>query len=235
MRDDGDRQRAASAIAEGDAILVMLVLTQGGSDLSTLRRTQRQLVAGAEALTPPPGVPDFFVKELVFPYAQGFATVLGAFERGGWPAVDALLESPPATTAQLLHPQQTPASGRLGNDALPQTPQGWTTVLTDTLGEWALATWLGRRVADDEAARLAAGWDGDRAKLIVRPDGRWALALAVRCRGPAAADRLGAAFEKHLPGLLVNLNPGTKPAVRVEVAGTTVSAMVDWPTPRPPS
>ncbi|HNX51303.1 MAG TPA: hypothetical protein PKL08_14135, partial [Thermoanaerobaculaceae bacterium] len=211
MRDDGDRQRATSAVAEGDAILVMLVLTQGGEDPGALRRNQRQLAAGAETLTPPPGVPGFFVKELVFPYSQGFSTVLGTFERGGWSAVDRLLADPPATTAQLLHPDRTSSPAHLGDESLPPTPEGWATVFADTLGEWTLASWLELRMAADEASRLAAGWDGDRAKLIARPDGTWALALAVRGRDHAAAANLAAAFERHLPGLLVNLNPGTQP------------------------
>jgi hypothetical protein len=236
MRDNGDSQRATSAIAEGEAVLVMLVLTQGGSrDLSALRHTQQQLAAQAETLTPPPGVPGFFVKELVFPYAQGFATVLAAFERGGWPAVDALLADPPSTTARLLHPERTGTPGPLGDDVLPGTPSGWTTVLTDTLGEWTLATWLGLRLAPTEAARLAAGWDADRAKLIARDDGVWALALTLRCRDQEAATRLAAALEAHLPSLLVNLNPGTKPRILLEVAGSRLSVRAAWPLASPPS
>lgn len=237
MRDDGDRQRATSAIAEGDAVLVMLVLTQGGKDLGTLRKSQRQLAAGAETLTPPPGVPDFFVKELVFPYSQGFSTVLAAFERDGWPAVDRLLADPPATTAQLLHPDRTSPPTHLGDESLPPTPEGWTTVLADTLGEWTLASWLELGMAADEASRLAAGWDGDRAKLILRPDGTWALALAVHCRDHLAAANLAAAFARHLPNLLVNLNSGTHPTIHQELAGTTISVTADWPALRhlPPS
>lgn len=233
MRDDGDRQRATSAVAEGEAILVMLVLNQGGSDLKALRRTQQQLAAQTKAFTPPPGVPAFFVKELVFPYAQGFATVLTTFERGGWPAVDALLANPPTTTARLLHPERTDNPTPLGDGVLPATPMGWTTVLTDTLGEWTLATWLGVAMAPAEAARLAAGWDADRARLIARADGTWALALTLRCRDHAAAAGLAAAMQAHLPSLLVNLNPGSKPAIRVEVVGATISVRAGWPAPSP--
>jgi hypothetical protein len=233
MRDDGDRQRATSAIAEGEAILVMLVLDQDGPDLPALRRMQRQLAAQAETLAPPPGVPPYFVKELVFPYAQGFSTVLAAFERGGWPAVDGLLADPPRTTAQLLHPERPGIPAHLGDEVLPAPPPGWTTVLTDTLGEWTLATWLRLRLAPAEASRVASGWDADRARLVTGPDGAWALALVVRCRDSEAAARLAAAFESHLPSLLVNLNPGTKPRILQELVGATVSVRVGWPAPSP--
>jgi hypothetical protein len=234
MRDDGDRQRATSAIAEGEAVLVMLVLNQDGPDPQALRRTQQQLAAQAETLAPPPGVPGFFVKELVFPYAQGFATVLAAFEHGGWLAVDALLANPPRTTAQLLHPERPSTPAPLGDVVLPVTPPGWTIVLTDTLGEWTLATWLGLHLAPAEASRVAAGWDADRARLITGPDGAWALALVVRCRDHEAAARLAAAFESNLPALLSNLNPGTKPRIQQEVVGATVNVRVGWPVPLPP-
>lgn len=238
MRDDGDRQRATSAIAEGEAVLVMLVLGQTGSDLQALRRTQQQLAAQAETMTPPADVPSYFVKELVFPYVQGFATVLAAFERGGWSDVDALLADPPRTTAQLLHPDRSGPSTHLGDEALPVTPQGWTPVLTDTLGEWTLATWLGAGgMASPEASRMAAGWEADRIRLITRADDLWALALTVRCRDHDAAGRLAAAFGSQLPSLLTNLNPGTKPAMQIELAGSTVSVRAAWPatSPRPQS
>jgi hypothetical protein len=233
MRDDGDRQRATSAIAEGEAMLVMLVLNKNGPDPQALRRTQQQLAAQAETMAPPAGVPRYFVKELVFPYAQGFATVLATFERGGWPAVDTLLADPPRTTAQLLHPERPSPVAHLGDEVLPVTPPGWTTVLTDTLGEWTLATWLGLHLAPAEASRVAAGWDADRARLITGPDGAWALALVVRCRDNEAAARLAAALESHLPTLLANLNPGTRPRIVEEVVGATVSVRVGWPVPSP--
>lgn len=239
MRHSGDLQRATSAIAEGDATLVMLVLAHPGGgtpDLASLRETQRLIASQADTMPPPPGVPDFFVKDLVFPYAQGLATVITAFERGGWKAVDELLRTPPTSTAALLHPDQPPYGPPLTDADLPPVHRGDETVLTDTMGEWAMAYWLGRQLPAAEARRLAAAWDGDRFRLSRSATGDWAMTMVVRCRNQETCVELADTLRRRGPALLAQLTPGRPVplAVRQTKKSLTVQAPVQPASPPTP-
>ncbi len=110
MRGDSDEQRAASAIAEGEAMLVMYVLNAPGVGAQGLELAETAVRQQARELAPP-GVPEYFVADLAFPYTAGFAAVLRAYRAGGWPAVDRLLAHPPTSTAALLHPDRPGVPG----------------------------------------------------------------------------------------------------------------------------
>jgi len=231
MRDDGDAQRAASAIAEGEAMLVMFLLA-GEADEAGLAHAERLLAAQATATATPPGLPEYFVADLVFPYTAGFSAVLRAYRTGGWPAVDALLLRPPASTAALLHPAEPPPGPPLGDGALPGAPAGWTSVLTETMGEWALGFLLGRRLPAGEASRLASTWNGDRLRLVRRASHpqRWALAWELRCRAEGPCVALGRALQDALPVLLSELpGPGGRLALDVVTDGTSIAVRAGWP------
>ena len=230
MGSNSDRQRAASAIAEGDALLVMLLLAlparAGGDPLDlaaeALSRQMGAQVAGAE-------VPEYFVQELLFPYTTGFATTLAAYRRGGWEAVDRLLASPPSSTAELLHPGRPPTPG-LGDEVLPSPPPGTEVILTDTLGEWGFATWLAPRLGGEEAARVAAAWRGDRFLLLRhrhQPD-HWALALEVACSDEEGCTLLQQALQAQAPALLARLTP-EPPTLVWHRTGPRFGLRAAWP------
>jgi type II secretory pathway pseudopilin PulG len=138
-RADGDL--AGLALVEGDATLLTQVygarhigpldaLSTLG-DLGSVVDSQRQLAA----LSP------YLRNELLFPYAAGAKFVCGLYEQGGWDAVDAAYERPPASTAQILFPQRygktqpvdPPGPGDLGRP--------WRGELRTTLGA-AQLLWL---------------------------------------------------------------------------------------------
>ena len=123
MRGDSDEQRAASAIAEGEAMLVMFVLNTPGIAPEALELAETAVRRQARELAPP-GVPTYFVADLAFPYTAGFAAVLRAYRAGGWTAVDALLAHPPASTAAL---QKTETRAGHGESDHP-----WTIQICDT-------------------------------------------------------------------------------------------------------
>ncbi|MGE5234894.1 MAG: DUF6782 family putative metallopeptidase [Acidobacteriota bacterium] len=232
MRTDGDAQRAASAVAEGEAMLVMLVLNGAGSGIGALDSAQRSVARQAEALPRPEGVPTYFVADLVFPYTVGFRFVLDAYSKGGWPAVDTLLAHPPPTTAALLHPDRQQTRPELGDGALPAVPAGYEQVVSDTAGEWGLAFWLGRDLAHDEAARIAAGWDGDRLRLVrsTANHDRWALAWRLRCRDDRDLASLQAALRRLAPARLARLGPSAAPPrLQWRVSGGEIELRADWP------
>ncbi len=235
MRGDSDEQRAASAIAEGEAMLVMFQLNTPGTSAEALAALESTVRQQARALAPP-GVPPYFVADLVFPYTVGFATVVHAFRSGGWPAVDGLLAKPPPTTAALLHPDRPAISGAVPPGELPAAPPGWETVLTDTVGEWGIAYLLGQRMDEAEAARVAAAWDGDRLRLIrsrSHPE-VWALTWRMRARSVEERTSLEAALERHLPALLVRLAPADQLRITWVTAGRTLEVRAAWPAPSPP-
>ncbi len=235
MRGDGDEQRAASAIAEGEAMLVMFILNAPTADAAMLDQAEAIVSQQAQGLEGTPGVPRFFVADLVFPYTTGFAAVLRAYRAGGWPAVDALLAHPPASTAALLHPGRAGVPGTVPAGELPATPSGWDEVLTDTVGEWGLAFLLGRRIGAEAAASAAAGWDGDRLRLIrARGDsGHWALVWRIRARTVRARVTLEGALQAHLSSLLGNLAPARPPELTWVSSGRTLEVRAAWPQARP--
>jgi hypothetical protein len=233
MRSNGDRQRAAAAIAEGDAMLAMTLLDaplQGADTL--LSGAVEALAAQAGAFPSPPGLPDYFVQELLFPYTAGFAAVVERYRSGGWNAVDALLARPPTATAALLYPRLGETGPAIGDGELPPLPPGWREVLADTLGAWGLRFWLGRRASAGEAEALAAHWDGDRLRLIrsTADPGCWALAWRLRCRDAPGRGEVESALQRHLPALLGRLCPGAAPVqLAWAAAGRTLDVRANWP------
>jgi len=241
MRSDSDEQRAASAIAEGEAMLVMLLLNLPTADANSLERAAGLVRQQARALGTPAGVPDYFVADLVFPYTTGFTAALRAYRGGGWSAVDRLLVRPPTSTAALLHPDRADTPGEVDASDLPPVPEGWEEVLTDSVGEWGLSYLLGRRMDAGRAAAVASGWDGDRMRLIrERADpGRWALAWCLRARTVNARRAIEEAMQQELPSLLARLAPPRTPTLTCVTSGRTLEVRAIWPqakrSPRLPS
>ncbi len=172
---NSDAVLARSAVAEGDATLVMMIdsAEQSGSalPLETLDLdapgVQTLLSLSAVAFPSFGRAPRAIRETLMFPYLRGLSFVMAAKRRGGWEAVNGLYRKLPESTEQILHPPRyfenpdppTPVDFA-GAAALPG--QDWQLVSTDVLGEFT--TWLLLDGLDeDEARRAAAGWDGDRA------------------------------------------------------------------------
>jgi hypothetical protein len=241
MRNDSDEQRAVSAVAEGEAMLVMLLLDSPSRDTDELERAARAVRQQARSLGAPAGVPDFFVADLVFPYTTGFTATLRAYRSGGWAAVDRLLSDPPTSTAALLHPDRAGTPGTVPASELPPVPEGWEEVLTDSVGEWGLSYLLGRRLQAGQAAVAASGWDGDRMRLIRdRADpGRWALAWRLRARTAEAHRTMEEAMQRQLASLLARLTTPRLPTLTWVTSGRTLEVRAAWPPgqhpPRSPS
>jgi hypothetical protein len=231
MRDDSDEQRAASAVAEGEAMLVMFLISNPSADPAALERAERTVREQARTLRRPSGVPEYFVADLVFPYTTGFDAVLRAYGGGGWGAVNRLLASPPTTTAELLHPDRTGPPDGVAASVLPAAPPGWEEVLTDSVGEWGFAFLLGRGSDPQHAAAVASGWDGDRMRLIREravPD-RWALVWRLRGRTVQARREIEGALRRDLPTLLAPLAPPGPPAISWSASERILEVRAAWP------
>lgn len=233
VKDNSDQQRTFSAVAEGEAMLVMLLLENPTPPpAESLERAAQALVEGSKSLARSANISEFFVEDLAFPYAQGLRTVLSVFKKGGWPAVDRLLAHPPTCTASLLY--ASPCN-HLSNRVLPPTPAGWQEVLTDSLGAWAVHFWFSQVAGPGTAEELAKAWDGDRLLLIrnAQSPQRWALCFKVRLKNPEKAAKAKALLAQQAPKLLASFRLGLPPQLSVDLEGRTVTLWVDWPPPRP--
>ncbi len=171
LREDSDAQMALQAMLEGEATVVMMqaVLSRLPVELRDRLSTESLLTSMAQmaagGLEGAEGVPEFFVKELLFPYTSGTEWVEKKRADGGWAALDAAWKRPPETTAEILHPGR-PASPRkripdAGRPAAAEIPPGMRVLWTDRFGEWMLRTVL-ETAGAPEPASLAAEWQDDR-------------------------------------------------------------------------
>jgi hypothetical protein len=144
-------------------------------------------------------LPPILVMSLVEPYMKGALFVSEVWGQGGWAAVNRLYGAPPASTEQVLHPEDKFLAHRdppvLVRFAAGQEPfAGRKPVTTDVFGELGLRAYF-KTWKDADPAAAAAGWGGDRYWLWDRPgeDGMVAL-MATRWDSDADAVRFRAAY-----------------------------------------
>lgn len=180
--DDNDAAMAARAAVEGHATFAMLEwqlaqATGPGTDMAALpdlggllSGTDLAAAAGMPVLSE---APRLIRESLLFPYVGGLTFVQRYWRMSSGRPVP-LNEDLPASTEQVLHPDRfagedrdAPSRLRFGDEA----PSGWETVYADGLGELEIRVLLSTFVADTaRAGAAAAGWDGDRYRLL-RPAG----------------------------------------------------------------
>jgi hypothetical protein len=147
---------------------------------------------GATPIPDMSAIPPWMVRQLTFPYEAGAAFVTQLYAAGGWDAVNAAYDQPPASTEQVLHPEKYLADEVPAEVAEPdpsaQLGSGWREVEATTLGEAMTAIWLeGLGTDRAEADAAANGWGGDRLSVVRGPDGGWALAWQLTWDAPAQA------------------------------------------------
>ena len=219
-RDANDASMAVQAALEGHATFVMLewmMAEQLGSpiDLTLVEPLGRALGENPAALfgSEMPelaGAPTVIREQLLFPYVAGLD-----FVQARWGSDDGrvppLGKSLPTTTEQILHPgefksERVAAPSLVTFDGGP--PAGWVVAYEDGLGEFDTRMFLREHLRDRQLAdNAAAGWAGDRYRLLDGPDGeslewisRWdsesdardfaaAVQRAFRARQDGASDR----------------------------------------------
>ncbi|MBW4437333.1 MAG: hypothetical protein KME04_09385 [Pleurocapsa minor GSE-CHR-MK-17-07R] len=189
LLDNPDGALAVLSLIEGDASLAMNAYTQ-------LALAQNPLLAfallaesaSAGTLVLPPGIPAGLTRELTFPYDYGMAFATALYSEGGWEAVNAAYDNPPASSEQILHPEKYLA-GEFGETVamVPLDAPGLTPLWEITLGEYYTQELL--RGLNIASFRLAAsGWNGDRFGLYESTAGRTAWSLASRWDSQQDAD-----------------------------------------------
>ena len=198
---------------DDDAALARLALEEGDATLAMFQWGFQNLAAdelAGLAATPLPdttGVPEWMIRQLEFPYLAGFTWVSDLWASGGWDAVDAAYDDPPASTEQVLHPAKYLDDEPPVEVADPELAglmgAGWRGVESSTVGEAMLGIWLEEMgVEADDASVAAAGWGGDRLNVVSGPDGMWAMAWRITFDAPGQAtefDDAYAAITAELP------------------------------------
>jgi hypothetical protein len=186
-----DEQLARLALVEGDATLIMNEYAMAEAERNPLGTLLGLALGGLQAgnLTLPPGIPDIIADELLFPYLDGEVFVRYLYQLGGWQAVNAAFDNPPASTEHILHPERYIAGDLpqivLISDHSARMGSGWALADAATLGEFYLRQYLARHLGDQQAATAAAGWGGDAYHIYANGD---QLALAVRLAWDSAQD-----------------------------------------------
>jgi hypothetical protein len=176
--DDDDAALARLALEEGDASVAMV-------QWATQHLSPEQLATiAATPLPDTSGVPEWMVRQLEFPYLAGAQLVTQLWASGGWEAVDAAYEEPPASTEQVLHPDKFTGGEAPVDVAVVDLPtvlgDGWHAVESTTVGEAMTGIWLEQLGTDRETADAAAeGWGGDSLAVARGPHRAFAMAWRV--------------------------------------------------------
>ena len=193
--DDKDAEFATtlSCVIEGDASVAQIKYLEDvyGDDwltvlLADFESLEDQLFEAQAAI--PPAVRRY----TTFNYNECASFVLEIWEEGGWEAVDALYENPPATTEQVMHPQRY-LDGEVAlsvdvEDMHASLGLGWKLAQEATFGEFDLYNYLASSgLAPFAALSAAEGWGSGKMNL-------YTLGAASRCRycstSPCSGTRL---------------------------------------------
>jgi hypothetical protein len=189
--DESDAQLARLALAEGDAILTQELWSaqfQSEADRQAAREESARESTEALAAAPP------YVREtLVFPYREGFLFVQALFQHGGYPAVDAAFDRPPASTRHVMRPETYLAGETHTPTTVTTDPgDGWEDASTYTFGEFDVDQWLA--TLGPQRHDVTAGWDGGETRHWTRGD-EDAVAVTLRLATAPAARAACAAVD----------------------------------------
>jgi hypothetical protein len=225
--DSNDRSLAVHAVIEGDAVMLQTLWAQASLSPDDLIQVARGAAGAGDSLA---RVPLVVRTELLFPYVDGFSFVRQTYRHSSnsYSAVDALLQNPPESTAQVLHPDKYlnhvhPVRVELPALAAQLGPE-WRAVGSGVLGELdtqiLLEQWGSTHT---DASRVASGWSGDQWQLVEK-DGRAAIVVKSSWETPAAANEF---FDTYARGLrsrfasaMTEESSATRQALTTPVAAT---------------
>lgn len=162
-----DGRLAARAVLEGEASLVEDLAAIGGFGVSQADIPWSRVFRAAKSSARVDMVLSraaFLLADYFFTYPFGTNLVHQAWSSEGWPAVDALFASAPASSRQVVagHRSGEPAGGpwteTLEHQSIPVLPSGFDLLMADRLGSFLLATYLDRLTLafDETVIRLSA-------------------------------------------------------------------------------
>ena len=192
VRDNDDRALAASALVEGDATLEMNEFMTANISLKALREDVTELLT--KDMGQLQAAPPILKESLLFPYTAGLQFCQRLHARNGFAAISAAFARPPASTAQILHPEKYLANEEPVSVTWPElTVLGEKPIADNVLGELGIRVLLGDSMVEARGATIAAAWRGDR--YLVYDHGK-ALVWQTIWNTPEDAGRFRAAIEE---------------------------------------
>jgi hypothetical protein len=240
-----DRQSAAQAVFEGQAVYEQIAAMLGGNNVAVnlpggWDRVREMIRENQSSMPVFAAAPLVIQETLIFPYLSGAEFVRNFKERGGGKV---LYEDMPLSTEQILHPSAY--FGKRDNPTDITLPPliGVTPTYQNTLGEFETRLFLFEHLKDqNEAVRGASGWDGDRYELFNTAGGRgivWVLVWDSAVEASEFFDVLNQVVEKRYgvkpsaaAGATTRSYTGKGRTVEVstgEVSGRPVVVYVDVP------
>jgi len=245
LEGQNDRQSAAQAVFEGQAVFEQIAVMTQGSGMAMnmpggwdrvremIRENQSSMPVFARA-------PLVIQETLIFPYLSGAEFVRNFKDRSPGKSV---YEDMPVSTEQVLHPRSYFGTRDAPTSVTLPPLSGATATFENTLGEFESRLFLYQQLEDQNSAvQGATGWDGDR-YVLFRTAGGEGIAWVTVWDSPAEAsefyDLLGKiAGKKYQPasasaaGALAREFGGSGRTLRIEtaeVAGRPVVVYIDAP------
>jgi hypothetical protein len=163
-----DQMLAVQSLYEGDATLSMQFYLQDALQKNPSAAFGILLQSlSLSAISIPEGTPPFLVTELMFPYETGLSFVTALHNAGGWAKIDQAFTKLPVSTEQIMHPDkylsgEAPQTVTLKDDTV---EANWKLLISRTLGEFYLRSYLATEIPGSDASKAAAGWGGDQFHL----------------------------------------------------------------------
>lgn len=191
----GEQQAARLAVAEGQAMWVMLEWQLGRMGLGSVAKNREALERMMPALGQMAAAsypvfatsPLYLQETLLFPYTAGVLFQQAAVEKLGPRAFRQVFEKPPETTHQVLHPETWLEGGRWEAPPAPVPPEeeSYRRASSGILGEFDIRVLIRQYCGAEAAERLGGQWRGGSYELLEhrqtrRPALRWALGFVNR-------------------------------------------------------
>ena len=241
-----DRQSAAQAVFEGQAVYEQIAAMLGGNNVAVnlpggwdrvremIRENQSSMPVFARA-------PLVIQETLIFPYLSGAEFVRNFKERNPGKVI---YQDMPLSTEQIIHPMAYFGRRDKPTDITLPSLIGVTPDYQNTLGEFETRLFLYQHLQDqNEAVRGASGWDGDRYELFNTAGGQgivWVTVWDSSLEGTEFFDLLNQAVEKRYhvkmtgqPGAMTRTYTAAGRTIEVstsEVSGRPVVMYVDVPS-----
>jgi hypothetical protein len=229
LKRQNDRRSAAQSILEGQATLAQILVLMPEQRIESLPNfwnLRTALTGERDGMKEFARAPLWLRESLIFPYLGG-AEFVRWFEHA-YPGKQPYGALMPISTEQILHPARYAVGDR--PDGIAFEPAGREPVrYEDDLGEFEIRLLLEQHLGDDSAAALfAAGWDGDRYRVL----GRGADALVWYTLWDDRAS--GARFAKAMARAWAKRRSGARAGRRSEVKqlllnGVPAVRLVDAP------
>jgi hypothetical protein len=169
-----DRQSAAQAVFEGQAVYEQIAAMLGGNNVAVnlpggWDRVRDMIRENQSSMPVFSAAPLVIQETLIFPYLSGAEFVRNFKERN---AGKALYADMPLSTEQILHPTAYFGKRDIPTEVTLPALAGVTPTYQNSLGEFETRLFLFEHLKDqNEAVRGATGWDGDQYEMFTTASG----------------------------------------------------------------